>query len=641
MKKIISLLITIALFASLMVGAAFSIDLQEDELSVSGWAFDTSSVNANKGVPLEIPQNVTDGSLVTHWHTMINPKAEPPHYLTVILPSVTEIGGYRYYPRESESGTKAGTCTKYEIYVSSDGENYEKSASGIWADDTSAKTVSFSQNYRARYIRLQMIEATGGYGSAAEIRILKPDGAKKTVNVTGKIQLESSSTGSGSSSNQGELSTEGWTFDTSSTNANNGVLTEVPERVIDGDTKTHWHTMINPKAAHPHYITVIMPTEQYVSGYRYYPRTDSGKAGICTRYEIYVSDDAKNFILAASGTWASSTTAKTADFGANVKAKAVKLVMLEAEGGYGSAGEIRLLGLKDNYKNLTVGEYQKSYEDTILKPVLFKSMKVSATGISAHPVSNMADGYSDTYWHTEMVSGKLPQDISYNFRYPYTIEGLRYLPRQDGNLTGHFLKFDVLTSDDGREYTFLKSFETTPSEEYKDFMFDTPVKTKYLRIHLKEGLYGYGTCADLYFLQNGKQFKKDEADCEETYILTVGDKNVRVKKDGKEKALELDTAPFIYDGSTMIPLRGLMEEMGMSVDWDGKFQKIEVYDDNTDMELFIEDDRAFINSERYNVSVAPMIKDSRTFIPLRFMSEQMGYKVYWDSEKQEIKISTK
>ena len=59
------------------------------------------------------------------------------------------------------------------------------------------------------------------------------------------------------------------------------------------------------------------------------------------------------------------------------------------------------------------------------------------------------------------------------------------------------------------------------------------------------------------------------------------------------------------------------------------------------MELFIEDDRAFINSERYNVSVAPMIKDSRTFIPLRFMSEQMGYKVYWDSEKQEIKISTK
>ena len=215
------------------------------------------------------------------------------------------------------------------------------------------------------------------------------------------------------------------------------------------------------------------------------------------------------------------------------------------------------------------------------------------------------------------------------------------MPRQDGNLTGHFLKFDVLTSDDGREYTFLKSFETTPSEEYKDFMFDTPVKTKYLRIHLKEGLYGYGTCADLYFLQNGKQFIKDEADCEETYTLTVGDNKVKVKKDGEEKTLELDTAPFIYDGSTMIPLRGLMEEMGMGVEWEGKFQKIRVYDDSTDMELFIEDDRAFINSERYNVSVAPMIKDSRTFIPLRFMSEQMGYNVYWDGDKKEIKISTK
>ena len=38
-----------------------------------------------------------------------------------------------------------------------------------------------------------------------------------------------------------ELPTTGWTFEASSTNANNGVPTEVPENVIDGTAEKHWH----------------------------------------------------------------------------------------------------------------------------------------------------------------------------------------------------------------------------------------------------------------------------------------------------------------------------------------------------------------------------------------------------------------
>ena len=623
----------------------------EGELSTDGWTFEVSSTNTNFGKPLEVPERVIDGSTKTFWHTMIEPKAEGPHYITVILPSVTEVGGYRYYPRTDNN--RIGVCTKYEIYVSADGKNYEKAVQGTWASDTDEKTVKFSKNYRAKYIRLQMIESEKGYGSAGEIRLLKPDKAKQTVNVTGTIQAKDILAGAVSKKTEeikepeskmtgdGELPTDGWTFETSSTNTNNGVPTEVPERIIDGKTETFWHTMIEPKAEAPHYITVILPKEEYVSGYHYYPRTDNNRAGVCTKYEIYVSEDGKDFTLSAEGSWASSNNMKTADFGVNVKVKAVKLVMTEAVGGYGSAGEIRLSGPKDSYKNMTVSEYKVSYEDIVLKAVLFDSMNIYATGNSARPVTNMADGYSESYWHTEMVSGKLPQDITYNFHYAYTVDGLRYVPRQDGNLTGHFLKFDVLVSDNGVDFNLLKSFETTASAEEKDFMFDSPVKTKYMRIHLKEGLYGYGTCAELYFLQNGRQYKEDEANGEETYTLKIGDENVKVKKDGEEKTLTFDTAPFIYGGSTMIPLRGLMEEMGMSVDWNGGVQQIDIYDEYTEMILYIEDDRVYIDNIRYNAVAAPMIRDSRTFIPLRFMSEQMGYKVYWDGEKQEIKISTK
>lgn len=44
---------------------------------------------------------------------------------------------------------------------------------------------------------------------------------------------------------------------------------------------------------------------------------------------------------------------------------------------------------------------------------------------------------------------------------------------------------------------------------------------------------------------------------------------------------------------------------------------------------------------RYTLTVAPKIKDSRTFIPLRFVSEHMGYEVTWNGDTREITIEKK
>ena len=439
-----------------------------------------------------------------------------------------------------------------------------------------------------------------------------------------------------------EISKSNWSFDTSSTNANNGIPAEVPESVIDGNTDTHWHSMINPKALPPHYITVILPEKTYISGYRYYPRTDCHTAGICTKYEIYVSEDGKNFVKAAYGLWDRTTDPKTVKFRQNVLVKAVKLVMAETVGGYGSAGEIGLLAPDVNNKNVAASKLEADFKETFLKPVLFDGMRISCTGKSAYDISCMADGESSSYWHTEMVQGSVPQDIFYKFTYEYTISGLRYVPRQDGNLTGHFKSFEVYISDDGENYNFVKGFtinEIDSSE--KDFIFDSTIKAKYLKIHVSDGLYGYGTCADMYFLQTEKQYEEDMKNDEESYTLRIGENSAYIKKEASEKTITLDTAPFIYGGSTMIPLRGLLEEMGLNVSWSEVNQTIEATCTDMDIKLRIEDDRVYINGNRYNAYAAPMIRDSRTFVPLRFMSEQMGYNVYWDGETKTVKISTK
>jgi type IV secretory pathway component VirB8 len=43
---------------------------------------------------------------------------------------------------------------------------------------------------------------------------------------------------------------------------------------------------------------------------------------------------------------------------------------------------------------------------------------------------------------------------------------------------------------------------------------------------------------------------------------------------------------------------------------------------------------------RYSFRTTPIIKDSRTFIPLRFISENLGYNVAWDGETRTITITT-
>lgn len=42
---------------------------------------------------------------------------------------------------------------------------------------------------------------------------------------------------------------------------------------------------------------------------------------------------------------------------------------------------------------------------------------------------------------------------------------------------------------------------------------------------------------------------------------------------------------------------------------------------------------------RYTLDVPPKIKSDRTFIPIRFVSEHLGYDVFWEAETQTITIS--
>ena len=103
---------------------------------------------------------------------------------------------------------------------------------------------------------------------------------------------------------------------------------------------------------------------------------------------------------------------------------------------------------------------------------------------------------------------------------------------------------------------------------------------------------------------------------------------VYVKFDGN--ILGFETPPVIEDGSTLVPMRFLFEQMGTDVEWNQETQTATATLDNTVLTFAIDDTEAEINNAPATMDVPARLINGKTMVPLRFLSENLGYKVDWD-----------
>ncbi len=118
-------------------------------------------------------------------------------------------------------------------------------------------------------------------------------------------------------------------------------------------------------------------------------------------------------------------------------------------------------------------------------------------------------------------------------------------------------------------------------------------------------------------------------------LLQVGNK---IMKKGEEEIV-LDTSPILYEGVTMLPIRQVVEAIGGTVNWDPEEEEISLRYHHTAVTMNLGQTGAFVNGRVEVLSVAPMIQNGRTLIPLRFAVESLGCTVKWVPEMQEIFIS--
>lgn len=117
-----------------------------------------------------------------------------------------------------------------------------------------------------------------------------------------------------------------------------------------------------------------------------------------------------------------------------------------------------------------------------------------------------------------------------------------------------------------------------------------------------------------------------------------GNKNaITILVNGKE--VKTDSPAFIKDGRTMVPVRFISEALGLKVGWDQKTRTVTVGEGASSMKLAIGSKKIVrANGKKTAIDVAAMIQNGRTMVPIRAISELSGAKVDWNAANRQVII---
>lgn len=114
---------------------------------------------------------------------------------------------------------------------------------------------------------------------------------------------------------------------------------------------------------------------------------------------------------------------------------------------------------------------------------------------------------------------------------------------------------------------------------------------------------------------------------------------IRINVDGK--TLTFDVNPIIQNDRTLVPFRAIFESLGSKdIEWNQNKNEVSGSLDTTKITLTIDSKIAIINDRIVNLDTPPIIKEGRTLVPLRFVSEALGAHVEWNSLSRTINVKS-
>lgn len=149
----------------------------------------------------------------------------------------------------------------------------------------------------------------------------------------------------------------------------------------------------------------------------------------------------------------------------------------------------------------------------------------------------------------------------------------------------------------------------------------------------KDGTYSFtmpkgGVTVDTTFKQAEGATNTDKpAAAAKTIILQIGSTAVLVD----EQAIINDVAPVIHNDRTLVPIRVITEALGGQVAWNEAAKEVTLTVNGKEIKMTIGK-----VLEKYGV--APVIIGGRTFVPVRFVADELGAVTTWDDATKTVTI---
>ena len=106
--------------------------------------------------------------------------------------------------------------------------------------------------------------------------------------------------------------------------------------------------------------------------------------------------------------------------------------------------------------------------------------------------------------------------------------------------------------------------------------------------------------------------------------MTIGSSQYVVDK----QLFEMDAAPYVDSNwRTMVPLRALMEGFDAEVIWDNDARTVTINYNEQTIVMTIDETTYTVNGEEMTMDTEPVIQGDRTYVPIRFAAEAMGFNV--------------
>lgn len=187
------------------------------------------------------------------------------------------------------------------------------------------------------------------------------------------------------------------------------------------------------------------------------------------------------------------------------------------------------------------------------------------------------DGGS-SFWQTEAVKeSDWPIVLTVDLKNVYKLKEIHVQPRNTADHHGAWLKLTVNGSVNGSDWVELKS-GLTYEDDLADriIRFDEEKAVRYVEFCIENAVASRASAAEITFWETKTAKEEREAANKVTYTLKIGSNKITTERAGTKTEKEIDVAPFIVNGSTMIPLRGLLEEMGAEIGWNGQNKTVTV-----------------------------------------------------------------